>query len=308
MNQWVIYLIFSGILTWSGDAIAQKTLIKQDGMAFVAPEVSPDGSYIALTSKGYTGLWVVRSDGYDLRQLSEAKGSGYIKRWSPDSKWLLFRETFRENNKTRQLLKVGEVYTKNVSAINAPVRKIEDVRWFSDDKLYLRSEGKTLYIKSGLFVDNKKSRVSTAVHTDSKKIIIENMNKAELRTLTPVLGANYLNPVLSPDGRKIVFNVIGGNLQGYDLDNFQIHDLGQGENPNWSPDSKSIIYQIATDDGHAITSSDIYLIKFDGTKKIQITQTKYINEMRPSFFPGGKKIIYDTDLLGEIRTVRLPPK
>jgi len=308
MNQWVIYLIFSGILMWSGDASAQKTLIKQDGMTFIAPDVSPDGNYIALTSKGYTGLWIVRSDGYDLRQLSEAKGSGYIKRWSPDSKWLLFRETFRENNKTRQLLKVGEVYTKNVSVINAPVRKFEDVRWFSDDKLYLRSEGKTLYIKSGLFVENKRSKVSTAVHTDSKKIILENMNKAELSTLTPILGADYLNPVLSPDGRKIVFNVLGGNLQVYELENFQIHDLGPGENPNWSPDSESIIYQIATDDGHAITSSDIYLIKFDGTKKIQVTQTKYINEMRPSFFPGGRKIIYDTDLLGEIRTVRVPRK
>lgn len=308
INQWIIYLVFSVVLIWSNDALAQKTLIKQEGMIFVAPEVSPDGKFIALTLKGYRGLWVVRSDGYDLRQLSEIRGAGYIKRWSPDSKWLLFRETFRENNKTKQLLKVAEVYSKNVSGISAPVNKFEDVRWFSDDKLYLRSEGKALYIKSGLYVETKKSINQTAVHTDSKKIILENMNKAELRALTPVLGASYLNPILSPDGKKIVFKVIGGNLQVYELDNFQLHDLGAGERPNWSPDNERIIYQISTDDGHTITSSDIYIIKFDGTKKTAVTLTKNVYEMRPSFFPGGKKIIYDTDLLGEIRTIKVPSK
>lgn len=308
INQWIIYLVFSVVLIWSSDALAQKTLIKQDGMIFVAPEVSPDGKFIALTLKGYRGLWVVRSDGYDLRQLSEIRGAGYIKRWSPDSKWLLFRETFRENNKTKQLLKVAEVYSKNVSGIRAPVNKFEDVRWFSNDKLYLRSEGKALYIKSGLYVETKKSINQTAVHTDSKKIILENMNKAELSTLTPVLGASYLNPIISPDGKKIVFKVIGGNLQVYELANFQLHDLGAGERPNWSPDSERIIYQISTDDGHTITSSDIYIIKFDGTKKTAVTLTKNVYEMRPSFFPGGKNIIYDTDLLGEIRTIRVPSK
>ena len=307
-NKRLIYIIFSAILIWSADALAQKTLIKQEGMTFVAPEVSPDGNFIALTLKGYIGIWVVRSDGYDLRQLSEVRGAGFIKRWSPDSKWLLFRETSRENDKTKQLLKVIEVYSKNVSGINAHVRKFEDVRWFSKDKLYLRSEGKTLYIKSGLFVDTNNSKIQSAVHTDSKKIYLENMNNADHSILTPVLGANYLNPVLSPDGRKIVFKVIGGNLQVYELDTFQIYDLGTGERPNWSPDSERIIYQIATDDGHSITASDIYLIRSDGTNKIKVTRTKYINEMRPSFFPDGKNIIYDTELLGEIRTVRVPSK
>lgn len=307
-NNRLIFLIFSAVLIWSADAPAQKTVIKQEGMTFIAPDVSPDGSYIALTLKEYTGLWIVRSDGYDLRQLSGIRGAGIIKRWSPDSKWLLFRETSQENNKTKQLLKVAEAYSKNVSGINTPVRKFEDVRWFSSDKLYLRSEGKALYIKSGLYVDTKNSNIQIAVHTDSKRIILENMKKADYNILTPILGVNYLDPILSPDGTKIVFKVIGGNLQVYELNTFQIYDLGRGERPNWSPDSGRIIYQIATNDGHSITSSDIYIINFNGAKKRKITRTKNINEMNPSFFPDGKKIIYDTNLLGEIRTMRVPSK
>ncbi len=179
---------------------------------------------------------------------------------------------------------------------------------FRPSALLAKHHANAQYAKSGLVVKNKTPIKQSAVHTDSKKIFIENMSKAQLSALTPVLGANYLNPKLSPDGKKIVFKVIGGNLHVYELSNFQLHDLGTGERPNWSPDSKKIIYQIATDDGHSITSSDIYLINFDGTRRTAVTRTKNVNEMRPSFFPSGKQIIYDTDLLGEIRTVKVSSK
>ena len=50
------------------------------------------------------------------------------------------------------------------------------------------------------------------------------------------------------------------------------------------------------------------MIKFDGSDKVQLTKTRNVNEMRPSFFPKGKKIIFDTDLLGEVRTMGVSPK
>ena len=296
------------LLISGGSAVAQKILIKEDDTAFIAPDVSPNGKYIALTSKGYTGLWIVRSDGYDLKRVSDLRGSGYIKRWSPDSKWLLFRETTRENNQVKQHMKVVEVYTKNVSRINSPVKKFEDVRWYADDKLYLLSEGKALYIRSGIIVKRNSKKNLPAVYTDSNKMYLERADRDTADSIDPILGANYLDPVLSPDGSKIAFQVVAGNLQVYELDNFQLHDLGRGERQRWSPDSDRIIYQITTDDGERVTSSDIYLIDYDGTDKKQITNTRYVHEMRPSFFPDGKRIIYDTDLLGEIRTMGVPLK
>jgi len=85
-----------------------------------------------------------------------------------------------------------------------------------------------------------------------------------------------------------------------------LHDLGKGGNPRWSPDGTKIVYQITLDDGHRVISSDIYLINFDGTDKLQLTKTQNVHEMRPSFYPKGNRIIYDTDLLGEIRTMKVP--
>ncbi|MCH8304789.1 MAG: PD40 domain-containing protein [Candidatus Marinimicrobia bacterium] len=302
MNDRIQHLILVASFLISGNGVlAQKVLLKGEEIAFIAPEISPDGMYVAITSKGYTGLWTIRTDGYNLRQFSSVRGAGYIKRWSPDSKWILYRE----NTDGKQELKIGETFTRNVSSISIPMRKFEDVRWIDNDKLYIRSSGKITYLRSGLNVqDNKKNQ--TIAYTDSEKIYLESPSKKSTDIIDPVLGVRYIDPVLSPDGRMLVFEILGGNLQVYELNTFQLHDLGRGGNPGWSPDGKKIVYQITLDDGHSVISSDLYLTNFDGTEKLQLTKTQYVHEMRPSFYPKGNRIIYDTDLLGEIRTMKVP--
>ena len=300
--QILIQFSLAAIFLISGnEVLAQNVLLKGESIAYIAPEISPDGRYVAVTSKGYTGLWTIRTDGYNLRQFSSVRGAGYIKRWSPDSKWILYRES----NNGRQELKIGEVFTRNVSSISISVRKFEDVRWIDSDKLYLRSNDKITYVRSGLNVqENKKNR--TVVYTDSEKIYLESVGKKSADIIDPVLGVQYLEPVLSPDGSKVAFQIVGGNLQVYELNTFQLHDLGKGSNPRWSPNGEKIVYQMTTDDGHILISSELYLINFDGTDKLQLTNTQNVHEMRPVFYPKGNRIIYDTDLLGEIRTIRAP--
>ena len=302
MNDRIQHLILVASFLISGNGVlAQKVLLKGEEIAFIAPEISPDGMYVAITSKGYTGLWTIRTDGYNLRQFSSVRGAGYIKRWSPDSKWILYRES----NDGKQELKIGETFTRNVSSIRIPVRKFEDVRWIDNDKLYIRSSGNITYLRSGLNVEsNKKNQM--IVYTDSEKIYLESPGKKSTDIIDPVLGVQYIDPVLSPDGRMLAFEILGGNLQVYELNTFQLHDLGRGGNPGWSPDGKKIVYQITLDDGHSVISSDLYLTNFDGTEKLQLTKTQYVHEMRPSFYPKGNRIIYDTDLLGEIRTMKVP--
>ena len=297
------FCLFVSFLISGSEALAQKVLLKGENRAYIAPEISPDGLYVAITSKEYTGLWTMRIDGYNLRQFSSVRGAGKIKRWSPDSKWILYRE----NNNGRQELKIGETYTRNISSITISVKKFEDVRWIDSDKLYLRSNGKVTYIRSGLNVQNSKKN-HTVVYTDSEKIYLESPDKKSPDLVDPVLGVRYLDTVLSPDGSKIAFQIVGGNLQVYELNNFQLHDLGEGSAPRWSPNGKKIVYQLTTYDGQRVISSDIYLINFNGTAKLQLTDTQYVHEMRPTFYPKGNRIIYDTDLLGEIRIMRVPVK
>ncbi|MCH7494804.1 MAG: PD40 domain-containing protein [Candidatus Marinimicrobia bacterium] len=300
------YLVFTIVFLVGGEVYAQKVLIKGADIGLIDPEISPDGLYVALTSPAFDGIWTVRTDGYSLRQFSNVKGAGQIKRWSSDSKWLLFRENAGEGGLIRQELKIGEVYTGNISTISIPMRMFDDVRWFDSDKLYIRSGGKANYVRSGLFVDLKYRAAPLIAYTEMNKIYIESYGGNSPDNINPVLGSEYRDAVLSEDGKMIAFMVIGGNLQVYELENFQLHDLGTGERPRWSPDGERLVYQITSLIGENVKSSDIYMIKFDGSGKTQMTNSVNVHEMRASFFPDGKKIIFDTDKLGEIRTMSVP--
>ena len=100
--------------------------------------------------------------------------------------------------------------------------------------------------------------------------------------------------------KKLVFEVVGGNLWVLDIQTLKKTNLGKGHEPAWNSRSNKIAYMITQDDGHVITSSDIYIINADGTKKTNLTNTPNKLEMRPDWHPGEKWIIYDLDGLGPI--------
>lgn len=84
------------------------------------------------------------------------------------------------------------------------------------------------------------------------------------------------------------------------VDGSGLTDLGKGNRPKWSPDSKRIVYVITEDNGYEITSSDIYLINADGSGKVNLTNSDTIIEMTPSFSPDGKSILFENYLEGSI--------
>ena len=78
---------------------------------------------------------------------------------------------------------------------------------------------------------------------------------------------NILTFLYLPIKLKMVFEVMGGNMFVVNIDGSNLTDLGKGNRPKWSSDSKKIIYMIAEDNGHEFTASDIYTINADGTQQ-----------------------------------------
>jgi tricorn protease-like protein len=130
---------------------------------------------------------------------------------------------------------------------------------------------------------------------------------SEIRELDPMPGSEYINAALSPDGTRIVFEVLGGGMHVLNLETGAIVDLGVGNRPVWSPALNRIAFMVAEDDGYTYTSSDIYVINADGTGRRKLSTTTSLMEMNPSWSPDGTRIAFDVYATGDVYIITIDP-
>lgn len=122
----------------------------------------------------------------------------------------------------------------------------------------------------------------------------------EERVFSPVDSwAGYLWASLSPDGQRVAFFAAGKGIVVIDLRGQVVAMLGNYEVPCWY-NNNYIVAQNAKDDGHQFTSSQLMLLKADGTWQTELTKPASMT-MQPTC--GGGKIVYTTidGLLYEMR-------
>lgn len=108
---------------------------------------------------------------------------------------------------------------------------------------------------------------------------------------TPVPSfAGYLWASLSPDGKKVAFFAAGKGIVITDLEGKVLAMLGKYEAPCWY-NNDYLVAQNAKDDGHQFTSSQIMLLKADGSFKTNLTSETSMS-MQPTAAAG--KIVYTT--------------
>ena len=113
----------------------------------------------------------------------------------------------------------------------------------------------------------------------------------EERVFAPVDSwAGYLWASLSPDGKRVAFFAAGKGIVIIDLRGQMLAMLGNYEMPCWY-NNDYLVAQNAKDDGHQFTSSQILLLKADGTFKAELTKPASMT-MQPTC--GGGRIVYTT--------------
>ncbi|MBR5725466.1 MAG: hypothetical protein IKX56_01890 [Muribaculaceae bacterium] len=111
------------------------------------------------------------------------------------------------------------------------------------------------------------------------------------RVFAPVDSwAGYLWASLSPDGKRVAFFAAGKGIVVIDLRGQMLAMLGNYEMPCWY-NNDYLVAQNAKDDGHQFTSSQIMLLKADGTYQCELTKPASMS-MQPTC--GGGRIVYTT--------------
>lgn len=144
----------------------------------------------------------------------------------------------------------------------------------------VKAPGKN-YISSG--------NIGDAAWTEGSRVHV--IVGGEERVFSPVDSwAGYLWASLSPDGKRVAFFAAGKGIVVIDLRGQVVAMLGNYEMPCWY-NNDYLLAQNATDDGHQFTSSQIVLLKADGTWQRELTKPASM-AMQPTC--GGGTIVYTT--------------
>ena len=258
---------------------------------FMNPSWSPNGSAIAFAGAGYAGIYVRSMSSTVVQALTDEPAAGFGFEWSPDGGAILARVARFEGPFRLNAVKIfdfvrGETRMLTEYRPNMPALP----RWSaSGSRVYLYAGGSLEVFDSG-----------TAEKTSAPEEVFvsagERVQRAELASgaIEPVTEGegDVLNLTPAPGNpERVSFERMGGNL--YVTTGSTVVDLGPGNRPAWSPDGEWIVFTRSEDDGHTITSSDLYAVRPDGSGLTRLTETPDRLEMNPAWSPDGSQIAYD---------------
>lgn len=103
-------------------------------------------------------------------------------------------------------------------------------------------------------------------------------------------------PSWSPDGGRLAYDA-SGEVKTSHIDGAFATSLGLGRNPRWSPDGTGIAFDVV--DMSTNTLEEIYWMRSDGSNRTRLTTSPDKHDVKPSWGPGGTKIVFASDSSGK---------
>ncbi|MBO7608625.1 MAG: hypothetical protein J6S96_00275 [Muribaculaceae bacterium] len=260
------------------EVVHQKRVLPTWDQPAYRPVLNAPADKLLFTDEMASSLYLYDYATGEVKLVSEEMGSGVDAFFGNDGKVYYVTQTRDDHN---LIYRSGHSYdivtSKHEMLIEPQHGAIHPM---------IATKGAGMKSESGIYKAPKKS---LAVYTYGSEIAIVR-NGAERRYAPVESDAGYLWPSLSPDGEKIAFFAAGKGIVIIDLAGVVLAELGNYEMPSWL-NNDYIVAQNATDDGHQFTSSQIVLLKADGTLIKPLTSPSSMT-MQPSASAG--KIVYNT--------------
>ena len=289
------------------------------------PRFSPDGTKIAFASdrafKGSYDIWVADAATGKLAQWTNTPTDDYEPAWSPDGTRIAYVSAGTNGNFLQSIDAKGALRTLQTAPAGA---RLDSPSWGPDGQKVAYTQfaaGKSRLMVSGkpvcddddvfpfpatwisasqlFYTGNGGIHIASLDSPDRKDIPFE----AEVTLQRPAYqhkhfdldstGAHQakgiVSPVLSPDGKQVVFEAmnqlwlmpIGGKPQAL------THDKYYKQDPAWSPDGKRLAY--SSDKGG---TPDLYILDLATKKETRLTATPDAAEVSPAWSPDGKRLAY----------------
>ena len=225
--------------------------------------ISPDGSYLLLTSGSNQGLQRYDLASQSLTTITDAAGAGYNVQVSNNGQEVVYRETTIDRNNLRQNKVVRlNMYNQRQNVV---------ARGQRDMKQMVTSDNLTsVSIKDRLIV-LKRNGLTTTLAPNGNHL-------------------SYIWPSVSPDGSKICYYVCGNGCWVANIDGSNPQYIGHDcQAAKWY-DNNTLVAMASEDDGHFTTASAIVLYTLDG--KMQTLTNDSMIAMYP--YAAENAIVFST--------------
>ncbi|MCF8371505.1 MAG: T9SS type A sorting domain-containing protein [Bacteroidales bacterium] len=277
-----LFLLIGNFYLPAQDANPYK--LEEEGQ-IVHPHRSSAG--ILFTDNYASSLYLIYNGKAEQVLKSPNCGRGF--HLSPDGSKVAFKYI---DSTGKQAPAIFDLINQKVDLLYAPVTLCgQPMFWGTSGLAY--SIGNTVLIysdKNEIKIDLPNYCNQIAVSSDGSAFIWNDKNQqlflhvienGKDQLISPA-GISCLNPQWSPDGNRIVFNAIGGQLYVFSLNENRYFEIGTGGNPVWTKDSEEIIFERAIIQDFKLITSDLFIADYKGSNVRQLTRTLDIFESQPS--------------------------
>jgi len=250
------------------------------------PELSPDKKsvlfgitfYDISQNKGNRELYIMKTDGTELKRITITKFSEYQAMWTPDGKKITFLSAETGSMQLWEMDPDGN-NRKQITQIENGIRGYK----YSPDM-------KKLAFTAKIFPEKQMKELYADLPKASGKIYTDHMYRhwdTWVASYSHVFIADLVMEMITR-GKDILKN------EPYES---PLIPFGGMEQINWSPDSKVIAYTCRKKKGVAYTkstNSDIYLYEVETGSTTNLTDGMMGYDINPAFSPDGKKIAWQS--------------
>ena len=246
------------------------------------PVLSPDGQKVLFTQSDYEGLNVYDIADDVVTPLASDRLAGFSPAFSKDGKSVYFLSQTRENMLVYREMKSVHLDGTGMSTVMGKSRGMLHPVAVDGGVVTVSDNGRKL---------KAKSNGGTYAYSAGKKIVVVK-NGIEKKIAPVPTKYTYIWESLSPDGTKILFYAGGKGAYICDLDGNLVAELGKYTSPAWCGNDYVVAVN-ATHDGHQYETSQIVLLKVDGSYKKELTAPVSMS-MHPTASASGDRLTYNT--------------